>query len=287
VSDLPSQHTVDSAGGTSTGFRLRPRIWVGLVAVAFYVFLAGWVGQYLGELAPEGDSLADFALGHFIPLPIGIGAALLFLHLSRWQRAVWTSPSVIGERRRWWMLAIPVLFLIQIVIGLSTENWQSKLPSTVMIVLAGTLLVGIGEELYLRGILRVSVLERHGEFAALLITSIVFGLAHTVKFLFEGLPVGLVLFQIVFLAMDGALFYGALRATGTLWVPIVLHALNDFQLYLHAGTDGGAPAPEFGNDPITIGSELILMALSVALVISTIRNDLRRRKERRDQAPSI
>ena len=286
MSDLSSKRTADYVGNESTAFRLRPRIWVGLVAVAFYVFLAGWIGQYLGELAPEGDSLADFALGHFIPLPIGIGIALLFLRLSGWQRAAWTSASVIGERRRWWMLAIPVLLLVQITIGLSTEDWQGKVASTVIIVLAGTLLVGIGEELYLRGILRVAVLERHGEFAALLITSVVFGLAHTVKFLIEGLPVGLVLFQIVFLAMDGALFYGALRATGTLWVPIVLHALNDFQLYLHAGTDGGAPAREFGDDPITIGAEFMLMGLSVALVISTIRNDQRRRKERREQVVS-
>lgn len=267
-------------------FRVRPRIWIGLVAVAFYVFLAGWVGGFLGDLAPAGDSTADFALGHFIPLPIGIGAALVFLHLSGWWVAAWTSPSVIGERRRWWMLAIPLLLAIQVVTGLTTVNWQGTSASVVLIVLAGTVLVGIGEELYLRGILRVAVLGRHGEFAALAITSVVFALAHTVKFLTEGLPVGLIAFQIVFLAMDGALFYGALRATGTLWVPIALHALNDFQLYLHQGNDDPAQSQQFGNDPVTITSEYLLIALSIALVVSTIRSDLKRRASLRVQAPS-
>ena len=283
MSDLSSQRTSLTE---PSAFRLRPRIWIGLVAVAFYVFLAGWVGGFLGELAPEGDTTADFALGHFLPLPIGIGAALVFLHFSGWQAAAWTSPSVIGERRRWWMLAIPLLLAVQIVVGLSTVGWRDTAASTALIILAGTVMVGIGEELYLRGILRVAILGNHGEFAALAITSVVFGLAHTVKFLLEGLPVGLVLFQIAFLAMDGALFYGALRATGTLWVPIALHAANDFQLYLHSGDDPATQPHEFGDDPITVTAEFVLIALSVVLVISTIRSDLQRRKDRREQVPS-
>ena len=260
-------------------FRLQPRIWIGLVAVAFYVFMAAWIGDLAGGLAPRGDSVADFALGHFIPVPIGIVAALVFLRLSGWQRAAWTSPSVFTERRRWWMLAIPVLLAIQIIVGLVTEPWSETAASTVLIILAGTILVGVGEEVYLRGILRVAVLEHHGEFAALVITSVVFGLAHTVKLLLAGLPPETFAFQIVFLAMDGALFYGALRATGTLWVPIALHALNDFQLYIHTGNDNGT-RDDFGADPITVTSELLLITLSVVLVISTIRSDLQRRAQR-------
>ena len=265
---------------TDSAFRLRPRIWIGLLAVAFYVFLAGWIGDLAGNMAPPGDTIADFALGHFIPLPIGIVAALVFLRLSGWQSAAWRSPSVFSERRRWWMLAIPALFALQVAVGLATAPWGATAASTVLVILAGTLLVGIGEELYLRGILRVAVLENHGETAALLITSIVFGLAHTVKLVLAGLPPEAFAFQIVFLAMDGALFYGALRATGTLWVPIALHALNDFQLYLKDG-DEGATQDAFGGEPILVASEVLLIALSVVLVISTIRSDLRRRRQRK------
>ena len=255
---------------------LQRKLWVGLVAAAVYVLIAGWFGEFVGGLAAPGDANAEFALGHFVPLTILIVGALVFLRWAGWSKEVWSSPSVIAERRRWWMLAIPALLAVQIAVGLVSVPWDAHAASTVLIVLAGTIMVGIGEELYFRGILRTAVLGHHGEFLALLITSVAFGLGHTVKFLLLGMPIEALAFQIAFLAMDGALFYGALRATGTLWVPIALHALNDFQLYIHSGDVDGVNQQTFGEDPLTVTSELILIALSVALVVSTIRNDRRR-----------
>lgn len=251
------------------------RIWVGLLAAIIYVLLAGWFGEFVGEFAAPGDDDAEFALGHFIPLTILIVGALVFLRWAGWSRDVWTSPSVFTEKRRWWMLAIPVLFAVQVVIGLVTVPWTERAVSTVVIVLAGTAMVGIGEELYFRGILRVSILGHHGEFLALILTSVLFGLGHTIKFVLMGMPLAPFAFQIVFLAMDGALFYGALRATGTLWVPIALHSLNDFQLYLHSGDADGVNEQSYGGDPITVVAEISLIALSVALLLSTILNDRR------------
>ncbi|KQR21379.1 CPBP family intramembrane glutamic endopeptidase [Microbacterium sp. Leaf151] len=96
-----------------------------------------------------------------------------------------------------------------------------------LIYLIGSLLIGVGEELYFRGIFRVAALGRHGELVALLVTSVAFGLAHTVGYLFNGVPLGATALSVAFLAMDGALFYGVLRATGTLWVPMLLHGIGD------------------------------------------------------------
>jgi len=265
-----------------TGRDIPRVIWVGLIAVAVYTLVAGWFGEYVGEFAAPGDSDAEFALGHFIPLTILIVVGLAFVRRAGWGNDVWTSPSVIVEkafskRRRWWMLAIPVLLAAQIIIGLSTVPWADSAVSTVIIILAGTAMVGIGEELYFRGILRTAILGHHGELLALLLTSVAFGLGHTVKFLLMGMPIGAFSFQIVFLAMDGALYFGALRATGTLWVPIALHALNDFQLYLHSSDTDGVNQQSFGTDPVTVTSEMLLIALSVVLVFSTFRRERKQR----------
>lgn len=263
----------------STGTKVTPRIWIGLVAAAVYVLLAGWFGEFVGGFAPDGDANAEFALGHYIPLAILIAGGIVFVRWARWSKDVWTGPSVFTERRRWWMLAIPVLLAIQIVVGFTTVPWSAQAVSSVLIVLAGTVMVGVGEELYFRGILRTTILNHHGEFLALMITSVAFGLGHSIKFLLMGMPAEAFAFQIVFLAMDGALFYGALRATGTLWVPIALHALNDFQLYLHSGDADGVNEQGLGDTPVVVTSELLLIALSVALVISTILHDRRRKAE--------
>jgi len=268
-----------------TRIRLTPRIWIGLVAAVVYVLMAGWFGEAIGELAPAGDDNAEFALGHFVPLLILITAGVVFTRRAGWSKETWTSPSVFTEKRRWWMLGIPVLFAVQVAVGLSTVPWNDRTVTTVLIVLAGTAMVGIGEELYFRGILRVSILGHHGEFLALILTSVAFGLGHTIKFALMGMPAEAFVFQVVFLAMDGALFYGMLRATGTLWVPIALHALNDFQLYLASGDADGVNEQGFGDQPVLVTSEILLIALSVVLVISTIRND--RRQPRRSANATV
>ncbi|WP_313815778.1 CPBP family intramembrane glutamic endopeptidase [Citricoccus sp.] len=252
-------------------------LWVGLAAAALYVLLAAVVGNLLDPLA-GGDETLDFVITEYIPVAILIAVGLLFARKAGWLREAWTAPSPFTERRRWWLLAIPALLTIQTVLILAEVPWSERAWSVVLIYLIGSLLIGIGEELYFRGIFRVAVRGHHGELATLLITSIAFGLAHTVSYIFNGVPIGATALSVAFLAMNGALFYGALRATGTLWVPILLHALGDFARFMQQGTDARTESPSFGDDAATAAVEFALIGLSMALVISLARSDRRHRQ---------
>lgn len=263
---------------TRSTWTIPRTIWVGLVAAALYIFLAA-VGGNLLSVFSNGDETVDFVLGHYIVLPILIALGILLTRRAGWTREVWTSPSPFTERRRWWMLAIPILLTVQTVVLFFDVPWSEQAVSIVLIYLVGTLMVGFGEEFYFRGIFRVTVLGHHRELAALLITSFAFGFAHTVGYLFDGLGLPSILLNTLFIAMDGALFYGALRATGTLWVPILLHGLGDLARYLSAGENDANRAELSGENIIATATLFLSIVLSLALVVSIARQD---RKARHD-----
>jgi len=255
-------------------------IWVGLTAVTVYVAVVLGLGDLLDNLSD--DTILSLILGQWVPVALLIALGVIFTWKAGWARDTWASPSVFTERRRWWMLAIPVALVLQIIVIFVGVPWAERSLLFVAVVLIASLLIGLGEELYFRGIFRTSILGHHGELVALLITSLVFGIAHAFKFLVVGVPVEAIALNVGFLAMDGALFYGCLRATGTLWVPILLHGLGDFARFAQQGTgdtiDTGVTGGSGENgiiDFLTAGVEYLLIGLSIALVVSVARNDRR------------
>lgn len=252
-------------------------IWVGFVAAAFYIVLAAVGGNLFGAFAGDDETL-EFVLSHYVPVPVLIAVGLVLLWRAGWTQEAFTSPSPFTERGRWWMLAIPVVLAAQTISLLVGVPWSQTTVAVVVSFLIGTLLIGFGEELYFRGIFRVTVLGHHRELAALLITSFAFGFAHSVGYLFDGLGIVTILSQTLFLSVDGALFYGALRATGTLWVPILLHGVGDFARYLQAGGDDGTRSAMSGNDMFAAVTIWITFILAIALVVSVARQDHRARR---------
>lgn len=270
---------------TTAATRVPRRFWIGLLAAVVYVALAGGVANLLTEGFPQDDPAADFALGHFpvlIPLVIG---GVLFVRWAGWSSDVWRTPASFETTpRRWWMLAIPVLVFAQAVIVLAimpADRWQL---GVVLLVAAGTALVGFGEELFFRGILRSSIRAHHGETVTLLVTSLFFGLAHSLGSLLGGVPIGYIAVQVGAAALDGAVYYGVLLATGRLWVPIVLHALTDFSLRVGGGLNTG-PSADVDLGPANIAIEWAIWVLAVVVLISCIRRDLSARRAKRAVSP--
>ena len=262
--------------------RVEPRVWVGLVAVVLYVVLGAGVANLLAGSIPTDSEAFEFALRHFTVLPLLIVAGLLFVRWAGWRRQTWRVPGALETQpRRRWLLAIPVLLLIEIVTIFAQVPWSARSVTLVVVVLAGTALVGLGEELYFRGILRVSVREHHGEFVTLVVTSVLFALAHSFGSFLNGVPVGAMAFQVTVLALDGAILYGILRATGRLWVAIVLHGLNDAALYLASGDTTGPAATGFDPSSWFAIAPGLLWVLALVLVVSSIREDLRARANRK------
>lgn len=274
---------IEANNVTPAGTRIRPAIWIGLVAVAFYIFLAAVVGNLLGGLAAEGDDTGEFVLSHYVPLVIGIGAGLFFVRWAGWHGIWKEQPTPTMRPRRYWLIAIPVLTAALPLSGLTNVGWADVAVSTVVIIGVGTLLVGLGEELYIRGILLVSVRERHGELAALLITSITFGLAHIVGDLFSGAPSGFVLVQVSALSMSGVAYYWVRRVAGRLWAAVLVHALSDWVLYLAAGapSQGHSLRGEALTTSESVGAtaQILLLVFCAVSIISVVLEDRRNRRK--------
>jgi membrane protease YdiL (CAAX protease family) len=171
--------------------------------------------------------------------------------------AAWLWVRGRGERWRDWglgacdaraigiaIVSAPALLVVSSVAGALVEQWTGWTPDAeafdvvrgnVPVLLAGLVLVwttaAFGEEFLFRGILLVS-LERIGRrrgvsessaaIGAVLISSVLFGLAHE----YQG-PAGMILTGLVGLAL-GAL----VLATRNLWVAILTHGLYDTIAFL-------------------------------------------------------
>jgi membrane protease YdiL (CAAX protease family) len=263
--------------------RVPQRFWIGLVAAVFYVALAGGVGELLKGWAPEGDDVAELALSHFTVLIPLIIVGVVFVRRAGWSRDVWRTPSSFETRpRRRWMLVFPILLLVQVVVILAGTPWSRWTIGLLLLVLLVNILVGVGEELYFRGILRASLRAHHGETLTLLVTSLLFGLAHALGSVIAGMPIGFIGFQVGVTAVTGAVLYGVFRATGRLWVAMALHALNDFALRVSSGDLGSRSADDLDPSPANIAVQSILWVFAVVLLISCIREDRRARREKTD-----
>lgn len=119
------------------------------------------------------------------------------------------------------MLIFPAL---TVAIGYLAGFRDVGLPA-LLLALASVALAGVVEEVAFRGIL-LTRLRPRGLWPAVAISSALFGLLHVAN-LVLGSPWYTVLLQVTFAAMAGA-GYAAMRLrTGSLWPPIVLHAMFD------------------------------------------------------------
>jgi membrane protease YdiL (CAAX protease family) len=130
-----------------------------------------------------------------------------------------------------WTLAIPVFLAAGAFVGLLEVAWSAVPARTALVTLLATAGIAATEEIVTRGLLLVALRARYREIAVWFWTSALFALLHVAV-----VPHGLVgtLQQLGVAFVVGSLLYGARRATGTLLVPILLHALWDFSSALGA-----------------------------------------------------
>jgi membrane protease YdiL (CAAX protease family) len=126
--------------------------------------------------------------------------------------------------------ALVLLFPVATVLFGFVPGFRAASVETVSIALASVALAGIGEEIAFRGIL-LRLLRVRGLWPAVIVSSALFGLLHVAN-LFVGSPWYTVLLQVTFSAMAGV-GYAAMRLrTGSLLVPILLHAVYDLTFRL-------------------------------------------------------
>lgn len=168
---------------------------LGLVALGLGWFLGHWPAIAMGPAAAAGDQLLAIGLGVVATLPPLAALAVMdrvpIPSLEKVKDLALNAIRQILPEPRWWQLALVAAA------------------------------AGFGEELLFRGLLQEGLANWIGQpvgpWIALVAASLVFGLFHWLNTTYALLAVA-----------AGLYFGGLLILTGSLWPPIVAHALYDF-----------------------------------------------------------
>ena len=110
--------------------------------------------------------------------------------------------------------------------GLMHSQITSFRASQILEGLIFALFIGIDEEFFSRGFI-YACLEGYGVLVATVISSIHFGLLHLGNVIWGGQSLSYTSAQIMSASAFGYLAVGLMLYTGNIWVPILLHGLND------------------------------------------------------------
>jgi len=171
-------------------------------------------------------------------IPVGLSVVfvvMLISWLGWWKRIL--SESLFIHR---WAWIFPVIMVLSIIVVTNYSVLSNASPVMILSLLVSVLLVGIGEELMFRGIVLNTMrnVKCITELRAALWTALIFGGAHISNIFTEGI---FVFAQIAIVSVSGIFFYIVLRVSGTILVPILLHAAWDFSLF--SGNIGIDPEP--------------------------------------------
>jgi membrane protease YdiL (CAAX protease family) len=213
--------------------------WAFVIGACLLVTMSlAWTGVDLPAAARDGstctDALAPFAAYRVVGAMLVLTAVALVLRLLRW------APATIGIRRasaRTLAVALGALVAVGVVavfIGPAlAEPFFGPLPvrlgdpAALVPAVIFAIANGAMEESAYRGMLLRSLARWSGPAVALGIQAVVFGLAHGVGTDFAGSPLPVMAATAV-----GGLAFGALALrSGSLLMPIALHAALDVPIY--------------------------------------------------------
>ncbi len=203
-----------------------------LAAAAFYTAGMAVVWQFA---AHDYDQTAQLLRDVLLVL-----AVLVLLTLTL---AWWSGLTIHRSNRLGWfgfVALLPVLLMLATFLTSASSGFDDR--GLIVVVLIGTALVGIGEETAFRGIVLNSLARSISLPWAVVVSSILFGLMHSVNVLLQ--PVGSTLAQVAVTSLIG-LFLGwtYVLSGGNLALVVVVHWLWDFALI--AGAEAVDPQPGF------------------------------------------
>jgi membrane protease YdiL (CAAX protease family) len=193
------------------------------------VALAVWLGLTVGGRWLE--SVVRAPLSMTVTGGIGLSWALAALFaLALLQVSSRRREAGLCAPRPWktlWLVWPPLLYALLMLLLAWAGGWPQ--PRVLLIVACNAALVAISEELMFRAILLQGMLERYAVWPAVLISSALFGLAHTGNGLATG-DVSGALWQAIAAALQGV-GYAAIRLrTRSIWPMVLVHGLWDYAL---------------------------------------------------------
>lgn len=251
-------------------FRIRPTWWVALLVAIVGIETVLYAAN--AWLAKPGDP--NVSMTQVLICVIMLVAITTFISVARWWRPVLADAHVaagvgsLGLRRARW--AVAGVFLA---VGAGTAfsgGWSdaSFLTTTILLVLA----TGVWEELTYRGMLVTGLRgSRLPEWSVWLISSSVFGLSHMTTLLqpdSDG-DVGAALQQSFAAIITGSALYALRLLTGTIIVPMAMHALNNAGLY--GATESAGPALTIFATAMVLLNLFATLGLIVYFIVSGVR----------------
>lgn len=249
--------------------RVTPRLWMALPAVVITLALSIIVGPLIASaLAPEGN-LVIFGL---IVIGFVLVVTLPVLYLLGWLRPVFFEQKRVRGILPTVLAFGPVLYLGYLAV---TARWSEIPVGTVLTAILLAAIAGIGEELTFRGVAVVTLRARLSEVWVAVVPSVIFGLVHLMN-LGGDLPTAEVLYQVVYAILFGFAAYALRRVTGGLFIPILIHTLNNGLEDIVDFTGGGPIAILVDGaalpDIIFIGG-LVLGTIAMVLIVRDRSND--------------
>ncbi|CAH0242499.1 hypothetical protein SRABI76_03038 [Microbacterium oxydans] len=203
-----------------------------LVVVYFIAFQAlSFAVLPLVPFAGDDPGTAAFTV-IFFALPILGGGILLVIFGASvgWLRGLFARQPIRGSG--WMWIAIAVVLVFNILHMLSVDYSKAPLDFVFTWLLTG-LFVGFAEEVVTRGyVVKIMRDAGHKEIAVALTSAGLFAFMHAGN-AFGGAPLSSTAFQLVYTFFFGILMYLAMRVTGTIIAPILLHASTDPSIFIH------------------------------------------------------
>lgn len=227
-----------SAASGWRGFWERGGWWRAIVLVVGYFVLYNGLSLLLAPLTDVGiepRSALWVLVFYAVPILIGGLVLLVFTVSVGWLPAVFGPQPVRGSGWMWIGIAVVLLFNVMHLLAVDYADAGVEIVATWL--LTG-LLIGFAEEVLTRGLV-VRLLRTAGyrEIAVVSISSALFAVLHSGNLL-TGQSVVATGIQLVYTFGFGVCMYLAMRVTGTILAPILLHASTDPSIFLQAQYPG-------------------------------------------------
>ncbi|WP_062076605.1 CPBP family intramembrane glutamic endopeptidase [Demequina globuliformis] len=269
---------------TSTSrVRVSPNLWMGLAVFLGYVAVMFVMWTVMDTDYEAVQDTQQNALEGIV-IPVAVGAAFLVVATSL---LGWWAPALREKTRNLpkWLLIVPILFTVGGAMSLGGADFGALELTHILTIGAGVLLVGFSEELVSRGILLTGARGTVGEIASWFITCLMFGLLHVINIAF-GAPVSSTGFQILAAFLAGSTFYISRRVTGTLVVPMLMHALWDWGSLVNKATGEAPTVMTVAGLGATIGQLAMYLSLILVLFVA-FRYDLDGNRKSKKKAETV
>ena len=176
--------------------------------------------------------LPTFDLYIIANVSLAILGIVLLTRLQLWREVGFRPLTVPSDLRLYWLPLFPAL--INLSFGIAQI---SILQIAMFFVVAG--LIGFVEEVFFCGLI-LRAIAPLGLWRAAIISSVIFGVAHSLNILSGSNPISTLL-QIGYALAIGFAFAAVTLRTGVIWPLVIIHALIDFAAFIAAGkTDSSA-----------------------------------------------